>query len=97
MDLTLQGSYSINEVTRCIHIGLLCVQEDPAKRPTMATIELLLNSFSISLALPLQPAFFVHSGTEPGMPRIQQESDRPTGNSTPLSVNEMSITELYPR
>ncbi|CAL5344639.1 unnamed protein product [Camellia sinensis] len=37
MDSTLEGSYSRSEVIRYIHIGLLCVQEDPEDRPSMAT------------------------------------------------------------
>ncbi|XP_038690296.1 cysteine-rich receptor-like protein kinase 10 [Tripterygium wilfordii] len=56
LDPTLTDSYSRTEVMRCIHIGLLCVQEDPADRPTMATIVLMLNSYSVSLPLPQQPA-----------------------------------------
>ncbi|KAL7213350.1 hypothetical protein ACSBR2_015964 [Camellia fascicularis] len=38
IDSSLEGSYSRNEVIRCIHIGLLCVQEDPNVRPSMATL-----------------------------------------------------------
>ncbi|KAK6268933.1 hypothetical protein QUC31_013093 [Theobroma cacao] len=52
---------------RCIHIGLLCVQENVVDRPTLATVVLMLNSFSISLPVPSQLAFFMHSNTEPYM------------------------------
>ncbi|CAL5410936.1 unnamed protein product [Camellia sinensis] len=34
MNSTLEGSYSRSEVIRYIHIGLLCVQEDPEDRPS---------------------------------------------------------------
>ncbi|KAL7244032.1 hypothetical protein ACSBR1_016288 [Camellia fascicularis] len=61
MDSTLEGSYSRNEVIKCIHIGLLCVQEDPNARPSMATIVVMLNSYSVTLSIPQQPAFFAHS------------------------------------
>ena len=44
LDLALGDSFSRDEVMRCIHIGLLCVQEDPADRPTMATIVLTLKA-----------------------------------------------------
>ncbi|XP_059639563.1 cysteine-rich receptor-like protein kinase 10 [Cornus florida] len=64
MDSTLKNSYSRNEVVRCIHIGLLCVQEDMVARPSMASVSVMLNSLSVSLPLPLEPAFFVHSRTE---------------------------------
>ena len=56
LDPRLRDSYTANEVARCIHIGLLCVQEDPADRPTMTTVVLMLSSFAVSLPLPKQPA-----------------------------------------
>ncbi|XP_054776913.1 cysteine-rich receptor-like protein kinase 10 [Prosopis cineraria] len=61
LDPTLIESYTPNEVIRCIHIGLLCVQEDPTDRPTMASIALMLDSYSVTLPTPLQPEFFVPS------------------------------------
>uniref|UniRef100_A0A7N2RC89 Cysteine-rich receptor-like protein kinase 29 n=1 Tax=Quercus lobata TaxID=97700 RepID=A0A7N2RC89_QUELO len=63
VDPTLKAG-STTEIMRCIHIGLLCVQEDVANRPTMASIILMLTSFSITLPIPLEPAFFMHSNTE---------------------------------
>ncbi|KAK3035109.1 hypothetical protein RJ639_032611 [Escallonia herrerae] len=47
------------EVLRCIHIALLCVQEDPAERPTMSNVVVLLGSESIALPEPSKPAFSV--------------------------------------
>ena len=44
LDPILGDSFSRDEVMRCIHMGLLCVQEDPAERPTVETIVLTLNS-----------------------------------------------------
>ncbi|XP_028806157.1 cysteine-rich receptor-like protein kinase 10 [Neltuma alba] len=46
---------SRDEIMRCIHIALLCVQENVTDRPTMASIELMLNSYSSSLPLPSRP------------------------------------------
>jgi hypothetical protein len=45
-------SDSATEIMRCIHIGLLCVQENVADRPTMASEVLMLNSYSITLPIP---------------------------------------------
>ncbi|KAG6789555.1 hypothetical protein POTOM_005659 [Populus tomentosa] len=81
MDASLGDSYSRNEITRCLHIALLCVQEDPKNRPKLTTIVLMLTSFSVTLPLPRKPAYCVRSRT----------------GSKPLSVNDMLITELYPR
>ncbi|KAL6282131.1 hypothetical protein ACE6H2_013060 [Prunus campanulata] len=96
LDLSMRDSYSRSEVIRCMHIGLLCVQEDPADRPTMKSVVLMLNSYSVTLPLPEQPAFFLRSRTEGNMPKITLESDLSISKSTP-SVDEGSITAVYPR
>ncbi|CAL5409644.1 unnamed protein product [Camellia sinensis] len=93
MDPTLEGSYSRNEVTRCIHIGLLCVQEDPNTRPSMATVFLMLNSYSVTLSFPQKPAFFARNGIGTTTQK-RLESYQSTSMSIPSSVNEVSITEL---
>ncbi|KAK7343554.1 hypothetical protein VNO77_12368 [Canavalia gladiata] len=96
MDHSLRESYTQNEVIRCIHIGLLCVQEDPENRPTMAAVVLMLDSFSVTLPVPNQPAFFLHSGTDPNMPKGLQNSQSTTKSAT-KSINEMSVSEVDPR
>ncbi|KAM7465168.1 hypothetical protein LguiB_012730 [Lonicera macranthoides] len=96
MDPTLAAIYSRNEVIRCIHMGLLCVQEDLDARPSMATIVLMLNSYIVSLPLLEQPPFFFHSKTESYAPK-GLESNESTSKSEPVSVDEASITEVYPR
>ncbi|XP_028185921.1 putative receptor-like protein kinase At4g00960 [Glycine soja] len=95
---------SRNEMMRSIHIGLLCVQENLADRPTMANIILMLNSYSLSLPIPAEPAFYMNSRTQ-SRPDMQswEYNSRETGTSEPIlksaqeSENEASITELYPR
>ncbi|KAG5614037.1 hypothetical protein H5410_013861 [Solanum commersonii] len=64
MDPTFAESYSRNEVVQCIHIRLLCVQEDVNERPTMDSVVLMLNSYSITTLAPKQPAFFFRSQSE---------------------------------
>ncbi|CAI9773316.1 unnamed protein product [Fraxinus pennsylvanica] len=95
MDLTLQNAFARNEVIRCIQIGLLCVQEDVDERPNMTSILLTLNSFSATLAVPRQPSSFMRSRTQ-SLPKVQ-DSDKSTSSSTAISINETSISELYPR
>ncbi|XP_057961618.1 cysteine-rich receptor-like protein kinase 25 [Malania oleifera] len=98
LDPTLRETYSRNEVLRCIHIGLLCVQEDVAARPTMESVVLVLGSLTVTLPLPQQPAFIPHSMTQPGSLAITDaESDQSKSKTMPCSVNEASITEPYPR
>ena len=93
---------SRNEIRRCIHIGLLCVQEDIANRPTMASVTLMFNSHSATLPVPLRPAFYMYS-TSLSDREPRENNSRPTrpseskSNSNEASVNETSITELSPR
>lgn len=63
MDPILKGSCGRNEVMRCIHIALLCVQDDPDVRPSMATVVLMLSSYSVTLGIPQQPASLCESKT----------------------------------
>ncbi|KAI8525195.1 hypothetical protein RHMOL_Rhmol13G0210200 [Rhododendron molle] len=96
LDPTLEGSYARNEVTRCIHIALLCVQDDPNARPSMATIVLVLNSYSTSLPLPQQPRFLGRSGIGSNIiPELQPGQSM--SKSIRWTVNEASISELDPR
>ncbi|XP_022720557.1 putative receptor-like protein kinase At4g00960 isoform X2 [Durio zibethinus] len=94
---------SRTELMRCIHIGLLCVQENAAARPNMASVVLMLTSYSVTLPLPSQPAFFMHSYTQSGMPWSQDLNSGATEPSESrneiavVSNNDVSITELHPR
>ncbi|XP_052301566.1 cysteine-rich receptor-like protein kinase 44 isoform X37 [Populus trichocarpa] len=98
-------SGSATEMMRCIHIGLLCVQENVAERPTMASVVLMLSSSSLTLQIPSQPAFFMNSSTyQSDLSSSMGHNSRVTESSLsesevmiPLSKNEVSITELYPR
>ncbi|KAF2305012.1 hypothetical protein GH714_001066 [Hevea brasiliensis] len=94
MDEALMGSYSKNEVIRCLQLGLLCVQENPTERPTMGTIVLMLDSYSVTLPMPQKPAFFLHSGTNQWK---ELGPNQTASKSMPCSVDEASITEVYPR
>ncbi|GLU23197.1 hypothetical protein SLE2022_392210 [Rubroshorea leprosula] len=102
IDPTLRNS-STAEMMRCIHIGLLCVQENVADRPNMASVVLMLSSNSTSLPIPSQPSFFMHSiiesemsssaGNNSSVSDLKKSKEEPL----PLTNNDVSITELYPR
>ncbi|XP_057421884.1 cysteine-rich receptor-like protein kinase 26 [Lotus japonicus] len=70
---------SRNEIMRCIHIGLLCVQGNLADRPTMAVVVLMLNSYSLTLPVPAEPAFFMNSR---GLSDIQSWEEDDSGTTT---------------
>ncbi|RHN56355.1 putative protein kinase RLK-Pelle-DLSV family [Medicago truncatula] len=103
IDSSLYNS-SRNEIMRCIHIGLLCVQDNVTRRPTMANIVLMLSSYSLALSIPSEPAFFMDSRTRSLQEmRLWEEksgttrSSQSTSKSAPESVNEASFTDPYPR
>ncbi|KAL1195156.1 Cysteine-rich receptor-like protein kinase 28 [Cardamine amara subsp. amara] len=77
---------SRNEILRCIHIGLLCVQESPANRPTMDSVVLMLNSHSYTLPTPSRPAFV----SESVMPSTVSSSTNPLS----MSLNDVTVSML---
>ncbi|OAY81988.1 Cysteine-rich receptor-like protein kinase 10 [Ananas comosus] len=103
VDPSMGRNYSRNEALRCIHIGLLCVQENPADRPNMSTVVVMLSSETVSLQAPYKPAFCIgKSGINSGSFRHQANhyggiGDQSSNSSIPMSPNEVSITELEPR
>ncbi|BAF21789.1 Os07g0537500 [Oryza sativa Japonica Group] len=62
VDPVMGGGFSWSDVMRCIHIGLLCVQENPADRPVMSSVVMMLGSDTVSLRAPSKPAFCASSG-----------------------------------
>lgn len=61
VDPTFGDNYQIEQVTRCIHIALLCVQADRADRLKICKINSMLTSSKISLPAPHEPGFLVPS------------------------------------
>ncbi|KAK9000856.1 hypothetical protein V6N11_081339 [Hibiscus sabdariffa] len=57
MDERVRWSCNASEFMRCVHVGMLCVQEDPSERPTMADVVLMLSTQNLSLPNPKQPAY----------------------------------------
>ena len=59
MDPSINESFDPDEVQRCIHIGLLCVQHYANYRPTMSDIVSMLTNKIAIVSLPQRPAFYV--------------------------------------
>ena len=60
MDPRLNEKCTPNEVLRCMHIGLLCVQDHARDRPTMPDVVSFLSNGAIQLVRPKQSAFFIN-------------------------------------
>ncbi|KAI3909861.1 hypothetical protein MKW92_048516, partial [Papaver armeniacum] len=94
LDPTLKDTCSINEVQRCIHVGLLCVQENVADRPLMPSIVLMLNSYSaINPDLPSAPAFWliVQDTSCPIQPYIQETVENNESRRTRQTVKQLLV------
>ncbi|KAL0687910.1 hypothetical protein Bca4012_087587 [Brassica carinata] len=80
---------SRNDILRCLHIGLLCVQESAASRPTMASVALMLNSNSFTLPTPSRPAFVLES--------VIPSNVSSSTEGLQMSSNDVTVSELSPQ
>uniref|UniRef100_A0A0D9WZX0 Gnk2-homologous domain-containing protein n=1 Tax=Leersia perrieri TaxID=77586 RepID=A0A0D9WZX0_9ORYZ len=86
LDASISGQAPAGwQIARCVHVGLLCVQENPEQRPAMPAVNLMLTSGTVSLQAPSRPAFFWKS------------DDSGAAAAAVVSPNEVSITEPEPR
>ena len=89
VDSSLGQAYPAHEVSRCIQIGLLCVQEQATDRPTMVEIVFMLGN-ETTLPAPNKPAFINRKNINNG-----QDSSNSAG--APGSINDVTISELEAR
>ncbi|KAG4949929.1 hypothetical protein JHK84_043358 [Glycine max] len=66
IDPSLTESPDLDEVQRCIHIGLLCVEQNANNRPLMSQIISMLSNKN-PITLPQRPAFYFGSETFDGI------------------------------
>nr|XP_027062938.1 putative receptor-like protein kinase At4g00960 [Coffea arabica] len=98
LDSSIGDSYIKNEVIQCVQVGLVCVEEEVSKRPTMASVVQMLNNSSVTLPTPHCPAVFRRHGSEGRVEELEVDQSNYTKRiSAPSYVNEASITEPYPR
>ena len=77
------------EILRCIHVGLLCVQDFANDRPTVSMVISMLKSEIIDLPLPKQPTF-----TER---QIASNSSSSQNNPSKSSINNVTVTMVQGR
>ncbi|XP_052289584.1 G-type lectin S-receptor-like serine/threonine-protein kinase At4g27290 isoform X25 [Citrus sinensis] len=88
IDPCIQGSFNLAEVIRCIHIGLLCVQQHPKDRPSMPSVILMLGSETV-LPQPKQPGYLAD--------RKSTRQDYSSSTPESCSTNTITISELEGR
>ncbi|KAF7012011.1 hypothetical protein CFC21_026251 [Triticum aestivum] len=64
MDATITESYSPDEVSKCIHIGLMCVQDSPNARPHMPSVVSMLDNEAMPRTMPKEPMYFAQRTVE---------------------------------
>lgn len=100
IDSSLRSHAPGDQMVKIFHIGLLCVQDNPADRPMMSTVNVMLSSNTVSLQSPSKPSFFItKSGTysNPYSESLYPTASQSAAMSAMASPNEVSITELEPR
>ncbi|KAK7257513.1 hypothetical protein RIF29_31542 [Crotalaria pallida] len=101
MDPALGNQWPKHEALKCIHIGLLCVQDAANDRPTMSEIVTMLNSYTVTFPAATRPAFFVPKGE--GLSDLTMENqggsqfDQSVSGVPQQSMNDVTISELDPR
>lgn len=91
MDETIvNDSHPISEVSRCIQVGLLCVQERAEDRPTMSTVVFMLGSENPTLPQPKQPGYCTGR-------REETENDLSAGRQERITVNHVTVTVMQGR
>lgn len=87
IDPEISNPNNMKDIVRCIHIGLLCLQNLAKERPTMATVVSMLNSEIVNLPCPSPPAFVERE--------IVSESSHQ--NQREHSVNNVTVTNMQGR
>ncbi|XP_057428737.1 receptor-like serine/threonine-protein kinase SD1-8 [Lotus japonicus] len=87
IDSSFSESCSQSEVLRCIHIGLICVQERAEDRPAMSSVVLMLSNEAALMPEPKHPGFvFGRSPGETNSSSARQEES--------YTINQVTVTRL---
>ncbi|XP_019094832.1 PREDICTED: G-type lectin S-receptor-like serine/threonine-protein kinase At1g11410 isoform X1 [Camelina sativa] len=89
-----EETYDESEVMKCIHIGLLCVQENASDRPDMSSVVFMLGHNAIDLPSPKHPAFT--AGRRRNVKSGGSSDNWPTGE-TGSTVNDVTLSDVQGR
>ena len=87
VDSSLDESFA-EEAVRCIQIGLLCVQDYAADRPTMSAVVFMLGNSATDLPSPKKPAFVTKRSYTSGDPTTSEGAN---------SINDVTGTVVEAR
>ncbi|KAI6703898.1 hypothetical protein NL676_013034 [Syzygium grande] len=89
LDSAVGDAYSMNDVLKCIQVGLLCVQEHAEDRLAMSSVVLMLSSENPTMPHPKNPGFCLGRPVE-----TDSSSSKHDGTCT---VNQVTVTMLDAR
>ncbi|KAI8570432.1 hypothetical protein RHMOL_Rhmol01G0033700 [Rhododendron molle] len=89
MDPSLDDTNSSCKLVRCMQIALLCVQENPADRPSMLELSSMLKNETAAMNTPKRPAFSIR--------RDEDEVQESTSQQEIWSVGDVSFTQTVAR
>ncbi|GLJ21216.1 hypothetical protein SUGI_0388750 [Cryptomeria japonica] len=87
------------QALRCTHVGLLCVQADPALRPPMSDVNLMISSSSVPLPIPTKPGFLTsiasksRSKSSSGNDECKKSTASQTSGTTTSSTSSVHKNE----
>ncbi|XP_050210049.1 G-type lectin S-receptor-like serine/threonine-protein kinase At1g61390 isoform X2 [Mercurialis annua] len=89
IDEAVVDSYSTAEVSRCVNVGLVCVQDHAADRPNMAAVVTMLSGEKTNLPQPKQPTFTFQN--------VSTSSNFQSQSNSTWSVNNVTESIIEPR
>ncbi|KAL2495219.1 G-type lectin S-receptor-like serine/threonine-protein kinase [Forsythia ovata] len=89
LDASLVTPNSASEVLRCIHVGLLCVQQRQEDRPTMSNVLLMLDIQHPVVSQPKHPGFYSE--------RSLVEATSSSTRNKPHTSNELTVALVEAR
>ncbi|KAL9366199.1 hypothetical protein Peur_037398 [Populus x canadensis] len=96
VDSTLRDSCSEDQVLRCIHVGLLCVEDNVNDRPTMSDVLSMLTS-DAQLPLLKQPAFSCATYSTDNQSNSSHSEGKAEDKAEGNSINYVSMSTMEAR
>ncbi|VAI20890.1 unnamed protein product [Triticum turgidum subsp. durum] len=84
VDTYIMDTCSLDEVLICIHVALMCVQDNPDDRPLMSSVVFVLENGSSTLPPPTCPAYFTRRSAE-----MEQIRDDILNSGTSFTLSEI--------
>lgn len=96
MDPVLRDSCVVEQLRKCIQIGLLCVENQAVDRPTIEDVLSMLKNETTTLAMPNNPAFITRNS---GLQQLEMRTPKHSSADElkKLSANEISLSQMEGR